>query len=72
MILSFFKGYYAFGKGKVIDNPKNIALNNLKTQFPFDIIVIIMYTIPLIYKDHLTNFLQLIPAGLIWIKKLVR
>lgn len=69
IILSFFKGYYAFGKGRVIDDPKKVAMNYLTNQFPFDFIVVALYIIPLVFQDRVINFLQLIPAGLIWVKK---
>jgi len=41
----------------------------LKSQFPIDIIVLIIYTIPLFYNDYHVNFLQFIPGVLLWIKK---
>ena len=47
MVLSFFKGYYAFGRGKVIDDKYLVAKKNLITQFPFDILVILFYITPL-------------------------
>jgi hypothetical protein len=69
IFFSFFKGFYAFGKGKVIDDGVQVAMNYLKFQFPFDIIIVILYIIPLIHQDRSLNFVQLIPAALIWIKK---
>jgi len=69
LALSFFKGYYAFGKGKVIDDGWSVVKNYLKTQFYIDFIVISVYSIPLFHEDFALNFMQLIPAALIWIKK---
>ncbi len=69
MILSFFKGYYAFGKGKVVDEHGKIVRNNLRNQFPFDIVVVTLYAVPLFHQSLGWNFLQLFTAGLIWIKK---
>ena len=47
MVLSFFKGYYAFGRGKVIDDKYLVAKKYMITQFPFDILVIVFYITPL-------------------------
>ena len=47
IILSFFKGYYAYGRGKVVDDKYLVALKYLKTQFPFDIVVSLVYITPL-------------------------
>jgi len=46
-----------------------IKTKYLKSNFPLDLIVIIIYTIPLIYNDYHVNFLQLIPGILLWLKK---
>lgn len=69
MILCFFKGYYSFGRGKVIDDWNEIINNYLWTQFYFDLIVFVIYLIPLLYISKTVNFLQLISGGLLWIKK---
>jgi hypothetical protein len=66
---NFFKGYYAFGRGKVIDDFQKILPHYLKGQFIFDVIVWFIYLIPLIHQDYALNFLQLIPGALIWVKK---
>lgn len=49
IIVSFFVGYYAFGKGKVVDDPKRIAINYVTKQFIFDIVTMLLYIVPLIY-----------------------
>lgn len=49
MVLSFFKGYYAFGKGKVIDDGLLVAVNYLKSQFYIDFLVVGIYIIPLVH-----------------------
>lgn len=67
--MNFFKGYYAFGRGKVIDDINMIISHYLKTQFYFDVIFVVIYIIPLIYQAYGVNFLQLISGALIWIKK---
>jgi len=41
----------------------------MKTQLYFDVIVWVIYIIPLIHEDYALNFMQLITAGIIWIKK---
>ena len=69
IVMNLFKGYYAFGKGKVIDDPGKIMRHYLTSQFPIDFFVVIFYIIPLIYQNLGLNFLQLIPAAFIWIKK---
>ena len=57
------------GKGRTIDNLKKIVLNYLKTQFYFDILVLGTYIVPLFVQSFGLNFLQLLPALLLWIKK---
>ena len=69
MAINFLKGYYAYGKGKVVEDPIKIAKHYLTTQFPIDFIVVVIYIIPRIHQSLALNFLQLIPATLIWIKK---
>lgn len=69
ILINFFKGYYNYGKGKVVDDPKKIVKNYLKNQFPFDILMVLLYSIPLFHQSLDLNFLQLITAGLVWIKK---
>lgn len=69
IVLSFFKGYYSFGQGKVIDDWSQIKRNYLRTQFFFDITVFVVYIIPLITQSFDINFIQLISGGLIWVKK---
>lgn len=69
IILNFFKGYYSFGKGRVIDDYNKILEHYIKKQFPYDIITVLVYIVPLIEENEALNFLQLITAGLIWIKK---
>ena len=69
LVLSFFKGYYAFGKGKIVDDGWMVVNNYLRTQFYFDFLVVSIYTIPLFHEDFGLNFMQLVPAALIWIKK---
>jgi hypothetical protein len=69
ILINFFKGYYNFGKGKIIDKPDKIVRNYLRSQFLFDILMIILYSIPLFYQSIDLNFLQLLTAGLVWIKK---
>lgn len=69
ILLSFFKGYHAFGKGKVIDDGYLVARHYLFTQFFFDLAVVFFYLIPLIHESFALNFLQFIPLILIWIKK---
>jgi hypothetical protein len=49
MILSFFKGYYSFGKGRVIEDYQKIMVNYLKTQFPYDLVTVLLYVVPLIH-----------------------
>ena len=48
---NFFKGYYAFGKGKVIDDIQKIVPNYLKGQFIIDMIVLGIYLVPLFHQD---------------------
>lgn len=67
--LSFFKGYYSFGQGKVVDDWNQIIRNYLKTQFFFDATVFLVYIIPLITQTFAIDFVQLISGGLIWVKK---
>jgi hypothetical protein len=62
-------GYYAIGKGKVVDDPVKIVIYYLKHQFVFDAITVLLYSVPLIYQSFGLNFLQLVTAGLLWIKK---
>ena len=38
MFINFFKGYYAFGYGKVIDDQTLIALKYIKSYFAPDLI----------------------------------
>jgi hypothetical protein len=40
MIINFHKGYYLFGRGRVINEPELIIKNYLKTYFPMEIISI--------------------------------
>ena len=49
IFFSLFKGYYAFGKGKVIDDGNMIIRNYMSSQFPFDLIVVVGYLVPLVY-----------------------
>jgi hypothetical protein len=53
----------------VIDDWNMIKHKYLRSQFPIDIIVLTIYTLPLIYNDYHVNFLQLIPGILLWLKK---
>lgn len=69
IFLSFFMGYYAFGKGRVVDDPVKVCLYYLKHQFLIDLLVVLLYSIPLIYQSFGLNFLQLLTAGLLWFKK---
>jgi hypothetical protein len=68
-LLSFCKGYYAFGKGKVVDDKHLIIRHYLTSQFPLDFLTIALYIVPLIHQSLDLNFLQLMPAALIWVKK---
>lgn len=47
IILSFFKGYYVVGQVEIVSDLKLTSLRYLKTQFAIDIIVVVIYTIPL-------------------------
>jgi hypothetical protein len=49
ILVSFFVGYYAFGKGKVVEDPKKIAIKYLTKQFILDIFTVLLYIVPLIY-----------------------
>lgn len=69
IIFSFFKGFYSPGRGRVVDDWKEITQNYLRTQFPFDIAVWVIYLVPLIHIGFALNFLQLISGGLLWVKK---
>ena len=46
-----------------------IVKNYLRTQFYFDVIVILIVLIPLIYDSYDIDYIQLIPVVLLWIKK---
>ena len=48
IVLSFFKGYYVFGRGKVVDDKWMVAKKYLFTQFPFDLTVAVFYLTPLL------------------------
>ena len=52
-----------------MDDKRLVAWHYLTSHFPFDLIVTIMYMIPLIRQNQSLNFLQLIPAVLLWVKK---
>ena len=69
VFLNFHKGYYAFGKGRIIDDQRKIIRNYLIYQFPFDIISNTFFLIPRFNDDYFVNFLQVIPGILFWIKK---
>ena len=47
IFLSFFKGFYAFGRGKVVDDKYQVAKKYLISQFPFDFVVAMFYLTPL-------------------------
>ena len=77
VVINFHKGYYAFGRGKVIDDPELIIKHYLKIYFAMDVIckyffiflAIGILIIPLIHSDYFLNFLQLVPAVLLYFKK---
>jgi hypothetical protein len=69
IMLSFFVGYYSPGRGRVVDDGKEIANKYLWSQFPLDLIVWLVYLVPLIHIGFALNFLQLVSAGLLWTKK---
>jgi len=69
-ILSFFKGYYVFGKAKIVTNLKLTALHYIKSQFIVDLIVILIYSIPLVYQSRGLNYLQIVTLLLLWVKKI--
>lgn len=69
IMFSFFQGYYSEGRGRVVDDWREIREHYLWTQFPFDVSVFLLYLIPLIYISYAVNFLQLLTAGLLWVKK---
>lgn len=69
IVLNFFKGYYTFGKGKVVNDARKIVMHYLKSQFPLDVLMVILYSVPLFHQSFDLNFLQLFTAGLVWVKK---
>jgi hypothetical protein len=70
MAFSCLKGFYAFGKGRIVEDYMEILKHYLKTQFPFDIIVVLTYIVPVIYQSFGVNYIQLIPMLLLWVKKI--
>ncbi len=52
-----------------MDDWREITSKYLWHQFPFDIIVWLIYAVPLFYIAFGLNFLQLVPAVLLWVKK---
>lgn len=69
MGLSCSKGFYLKGQGKVVDAPSAILKHYLKGQFIVDLATVVIYSVPLYAQSFGLNFLQLVPAALIWIKK---
>lgn len=69
IVLSFFQGYYSAGRGRVVDDWREIIDHYLWRQFPFDVVVFVLYLVPLFYISYGVNFLQLITGGLLWVKK---
>lgn len=69
IVINFHKGYYAFGRGKVVDEPQLIIRHYLKANFIIDIIAIAMLVIAMAVNQYTLNFLQLVPAILLYFKK---
>lgn len=76
IIINFHKGYYAFGRGKVIDEPELIIKHYLKIYFAMDLVsnlfnnlAIIILTISMVRNGYFLNYMQLIPAVLLYFKK---
>ena len=49
--LNFFKGYYAFGRGRVIDEHSLILRHYLTGQFIVDGLVLFLLILPFIYQS---------------------
>lgn len=69
VLLSLLRGYYAYGKGRIVEDPRSIVLHYLRGQLGLDVVSLGLYVVPLAYLQYGVNFLQLIPGVLFWVKK---
>jgi hypothetical protein len=69
ILFNCFKGYHAFGKGKVVDDQLLILRHYLTSQFPLDLLTLGLYTLPLFEQSFYLNLLQIVTAALLWVKK---
>ena len=51
------------------DNHEQIIRHYIKIHFPIDISAILLLLIPLFHSDYFLNYIQLVPAVLLYIKK---
>lgn len=71
IFVSFNKGYYEYGKGKVCDDFSKIIKNYLKTQIYFDLLSVGMLVVPKVYNqaNQNVNLLLFVPIVFLWVKK---